>query len=121
MKTKLVIVTLFISLTICAQQLPMGKWRTHFAYNNITQITQSDDKVYAISNGSLFSIGKHDSEVQTYSKLSGLSDSNIYKIGWSTNQELLVIDYHNSNIYLYTRTNNVLNLTYIYDQNINVI
>ena len=69
MKAKLLFLYLIIPLAIMANELPMGGWQTHFAYNNITQITQSEEKVYAISNGSLFSVGKYDYQLSTYSKI----------------------------------------------------
>ena len=34
---------------LCAQT--MGGWRTHFAYNSVTQVEQTDNKVYAVSDG----------------------------------------------------------------------
>ena len=83
MKYKLLLASLLLSVGLFAYQLPMGTWRTHFAYNNISKMAQSQEKVYAISNGSLFSVGKHDELVETYSKLTGLSDSNIDHIVYS--------------------------------------
>ena len=90
-----------------ANELPMGGWQTHFAYNNITQITQSEEEVYAISNGSLFSVGKYDYQLSTYSKIFGLSDSDIASIGYSEKQEVLVVAYSNANIDLITSTNSI--------------
>ncbi len=111
MKAKLLFLYLIIPLAIMANELPMGGWQTHFAYNNITQITQSEEKVYAISNGSLFSVGKYDYQLSTYSKIFGLSDSDIASIGYSEKQEVLVVAYSNANIDLITSTNSIYNIT----------
>jgi len=79
-------------------QVAMGKWHTHFAYNNVSQIAQSANKIYAVSEGALFSIDKQDGGMEFYSKISGLNGSNISRIEYdSANQELLLI-YSNGNI-----------------------
>jgi len=86
-----------ISFSISAQ-VAMGKWRTHLSYNNVSQIAQSGNKIFAVSQGALFSLDKQDGSIYFYSKINGLNGSNITKIEFdSTNQELLII-YSNGNI-----------------------
>jgi len=79
-------------------QLAMGKWSTHFAYNSVSQIAQSETKIYAISEGALFSVDKLDGNMEFYSKLSGLNDANISRIEYDTSDKLLLIIYSNGNI-----------------------
>jgi len=79
-------------------QVDMGKWRTHFAYNNVTQITQSANKIYAISEGALFSVDKSDGTMEFYSKLNGLSSSDISNIEYDAVDQALLIIYTNGNI-----------------------
>jgi hypothetical protein len=82
-------------------QVAMGKWRTHLSYNSVSQIAQSGNKIFAVSQGALFSVDKQDGGLQFYSKLNGLNGSNITKIEFdATNQELLII-YSNGNIDLF--------------------
>lgn len=120
MKTK---IFLFLSLTLFAAeisaQMAMGSWRTHLAYNQITQIAQSDEKVYAVSDGALFSVNKFDESTEVYSKISGLSDNNITQINFAVNNNLLFIAYENSNIDLLTNDGEIFNITDIYKKNIN--
>ncbi|HPB84999.1 MAG TPA: hypothetical protein PLR63_04350, partial [Paludibacteraceae bacterium] len=98
MKTKLFLtILLAANLSITSAQLAMGNWRTHLAYNQITQITQSDEKVFAISDGALFSINKYDESIEVYSKIFGLSDNKIVQIQYSHTNKLLFIAYENSN------------------------
>ncbi len=92
-----VIILCFISLNLHAQ-LAMGKWRTHFAYNSVSQIAQSDSKVYGVSEGALFSVDKQDGGLEFYSKISGLNGTNISQIEFdNTNKQLLIV-YSNGNI-----------------------
>ncbi|HOS37891.1 MAG TPA: hypothetical protein PK984_06770 [Paludibacteraceae bacterium] len=119
MKTKLFLtILLAANLSITSAQLAMGNWRTHLAYNQITQITQSDEKVFAISDGALFSINKYDESIEVYSKIFGLSDNKIVQIQYSHTNKLLFIAYENSNIDLITDDGEIFNLTDIYRKNI---
>jgi hypothetical protein len=76
----------------------MGKWRTHLAYNIVTQIAQSDNKIYAISEGALFSVDKNDGDMEFYSKMSGLNDTQIASIDFDKANNQLLIVYKNGNI-----------------------
>jgi len=90
---------LFILCTITVwSQVAMGKWSTHFAYNSVSQITQSETKIYAISDGALFSVDKSDGNMEFYSKLSGLNDARVTRIKYDSNNKLLLIIYDNGNI-----------------------
>ena len=76
----------------------MGKWRTHFAYNLADQITQSENKVFAVSEGSLFSIDKRDGSMEFYSKVNGLNGTVISKINYDEANKTLLIIYQDGNI-----------------------
>lgn len=81
------------------QPVAMGKWRTHLAYNNVTQITQSANNIFAISDGALFSVNKENTDdMQYFSKMSGLSDANIVRIEYDKVNNQLLIVYNNGNI-----------------------
>ncbi len=96
---KILLLSLFSSLSLMFYaQSTMGSWKTYFSYNNVTEITESAEKVYAISNGSLFSIDKEYESVETYSKINGLSDGEIAHIAYSKENNLLLIAYSNGNI-----------------------
>ena len=100
MKIRIFTLALLISglTSLLHAQIAMGKWRTHFAYNIVNQITQSENKVFAVSEGALFSVDKEDQEIEFYSKLSGLSDSNISGIEYDAENKQLLIVYLNGNI-----------------------
>ncbi|MCB9071207.1 MAG: hypothetical protein H6543_01880, partial [Prevotellaceae bacterium] len=116
MKIRLSLLICFISTTLFAEQLPMGSWRTHLAYNNTEVITQTKDKVYAVSEGALFSIGKYDDNIEILSKISGLNDNNILRVSYSPDNDILLIAYANSNIDLITE-DGIFNISDIYRKN----
>ncbi len=84
--------------------LPMGGWKTFFSYGNACNIVQSKDKIYALSDGNLFSIDKEYESIETYTKLTGLADGNISTIAYCQTENTLVIVYKNCNIDLLTNS-----------------
>lgn len=104
----IVLFSTFSSFVVNAQ-LAMGKWRTHFAYNNVEQIAQSENKIFAVSEGSLFSIDKVDEGMEFYSKVSGLNDAIISRIEYDKLSKQLLIVYNNGNIDLLS-SGGVLNI-----------
>lgn len=103
----------FIPLMLNAQ-MAMGSWKTHISYSGINQIIQSNDKVFGLSSGSLFSVNKSDAFVETYSKTSGLNDNNIHLIAYLDHTNTLLIAYNNSNIDLITDEGEIINVPDIY-------
>ena len=96
---KIVLILLFSSsFLISHAQMAMGAWKTHFSYNNVKEIAELPEKVYAISNGSLFSVDKKYESIETYSKINGLSDGEIAHIAGSRENNLLLVAYSNGNI-----------------------
>ena len=76
-------------------------WRTFLAYGNATQVVETNDRVFVLSNSALYSYGKEDKEIRLYSKLSGLNDTDISLIRYSPENKTLVIVYSNGNIDLF--------------------
>lgn len=115
------IATFFCVLSLlslpASAQVAMGKWRTHLAYNNVAQLAQSDNKIYGVSDGALFSVDKHEGEggMEFYSKLTGLNSSNISRIEFDPTSKQLLIVYVNGNIDLLT-SGGVINIPDLYNK-----
>jgi len=111
MKRKLLLLSLLFSFSLLSHaQMVMGAWKTFFSYNNVKEITESAEKIYAISNGSLFSVDKAYESIEIYSKINGLSDGEIAHIAYSKENNLLLIAYSNSNIDM-LKGNRVINIS----------
>jgi hypothetical protein len=52
---------------------PLGMWREHLPYQVAVNVTASENKVYAATPLSLFSVDLKTAEVERFSKISGLS------------------------------------------------
>ncbi len=115
-KVIFIVFVLFFSLSMSGQ-IPVGSWRTHLAYSSISQVAETSEKVYGVSDGALFSYDKTDQSVDTYSKLTGLSDTKISLISYSVQYKLLVIVYDNSNIDILTDAGSIINIPDIKNKN----
>ena len=81
-------------LLLCALSLRAeGYWKTMFAYNNVVQIAMTPDKVFAVSDGALFSVDKQTEGIETYNSASGLHGSNIVCIYYDQPTDNLLIAY----------------------------
>lgn len=107
---------LIFLLTVSAMaQLATGQWRMHLSYNTVYQIAQTPDKVYAVSEGSLFSVDKFDKTIEFYSKLSELNGTSISLIGYDKQTKTLLIIYRNGMIDL-LRSGGVENISDLYQK-----
>ncbi|MCK9155324.1 MAG: hypothetical protein M0P12_04325 [Paludibacteraceae bacterium] len=76
----------------------VGTWKTYFSYNNINKVVDGGDFVYALSDGFLFSLNKWYENIDTYSKIQGMSDNKISDIAYYKEKKTLLITYSNCNI-----------------------
>lgn len=89
-------VALFSFMSLSAQE--MGKWKTYLSYSQVSEVLLTKEKVYALSDGALFSVDVEYESVQTYTKVEGLSDGEIVHLGYNEELDKLVIVYANGNI-----------------------
>lgn len=81
------------------------------AYHHATQCVCVGDKVYVVSNGSLYSYTPEDEFVECYDKANILNDQGICHIGADERSNTLVVIYNNANIDLIHPDGSVTNLT----------
>jgi len=80
-------------------QVPAGGWREHLPYKHASYIVESGSRIFcSTSDGTLFSYNKNDNSISKYSKVNGLSDSDITAIGFYSPKEVFIIGYENGNI-----------------------
>lgn len=120
MKKVFITLSFFLIVAHSYAQLAMGKWRTHFAYNAVSQIAQTENKVFALSDGSLYAIEKFFDEqtppvYEFYSKTNGLTDNNISRIDYDNFNKRLLIIYKNGNID-FLGSGGIINLPDLYNK-----
>ena len=92
----IVIISLLSALTVCAET-----WETMFAYNEVSQIAVGVNKVYAVSDGVLFSVNKYSEQIETYNSGNGLHGKNIKSIYYDNDLQMLIIGYLSGKIDLF--------------------
>lgn len=70
-------------------------WESHFSYNNVKDISQGHNKIFAASDNAVFTLDTQTNEVSTITTVNGLSGENISAIYYSEFYELLIIGYEN--------------------------
>ena len=103
--------------TPSSAQMAVGEWRAHFAYHNVTQCASLGDKVFAVSDGSLYSYNPSDTYIDIYNKATLLSDQGIRYLRRCDSENLLLIIYSNANIDLLYSDESIINLPDYYQKN----
>ncbi len=89
---------------------PIGLWREHLPYQNTIDLIKTENKIFCATANSLFSVDLADNDIERLSKINGLNDIGISRIGYDAIEKKLIITYTNSNIDLYDG-NNTFNIT----------
>ena len=75
------------------------RWTTYLAYSTPTEIAkQNEDSLWVLASGGLYLYEPNNNRITTYSKLKGLSDSNIEHIAWNNVARKLIVTYSNCRI-----------------------
>lgn len=112
LKYILLLISILYTLSSFAK-LPTGQWQTHMSYVDGQRLAISDNKVYVVASGSLFSYGLNDNALETYTTITGLSDVYINDIAFCNSTQTLVICYSNGNIDLMDK-DGIINIPDLY-------
>ena len=107
----------FLSTTLSYTQSGVGEWEVYLDYSGANSIDTFEDIVYVGTNTQFFIYNKNDKSISTFSKLNGLSDSNISSIKYNQDFNVVIIGYTNGNIDLFY-AHGVVNVPYIKQANI---
>lgn len=110
-RTALLTTIFLLSILAATAQTVIGSWRSHAAYHNATQCASVGEKIYVVSDGSLYSYYPDDEFVESYDKTNLLSDQGIRHIAVDEQTNTLIIIYDNANIDLITPDGEVTNIT----------
>ena len=112
MKRRVCLLTAALLLLSCLSTWAgIGSWRSHLAYHNATQCVVVHDKVYVVSDGSLYSYSPDDEFVESYDKTNLLNEQGIRHIAVDEQSNTLVVVYNNASIDLIHPDGEVINIT----------
>ncbi len=100
-------------------QLPMQGWQIHTAYNNVTRVEDAGDKVFALSEGSLFSVDKEEQSITYYNRLTGLTSTDIADIKYDAKRGMLLVVYNNGYID-FLRDDEITNIPDLYNTQLSI-
>ena len=80
------------------------------SYHDVQQIVKGGNRLYVRASNDLFSYNLNDQRIQTYDKVSQLSDNNITHTAWNSTTGKLIIVYGNQNIDLLSQNDEVQNI-----------
>lgn len=78
---------------VWAQDIPVGSWRTHYSFNNTFNVTQTNQTIYVASAAGIFSVDKTELSTLAFTKLNGLSDTDVASIHANQQTQTVIIAY----------------------------
>ncbi len=78
--------------------IPIGNWRTHFAYQQLRQVIVAKTRIYGIADFGFFYLDQEDNSIKILTKNDGLSDIGIATGAYHAEQDVLIIAYKSGNI-----------------------
>ncbi|MCF8368260.1 MAG: hypothetical protein K9G76_04400 [Bacteroidales bacterium] len=112
--TTILIYSIFLSIFSQAQSIGIGEWRDHLPYRATHSITAGDNKVYCASPYGLMYYDNADFTLKKLTRVNGLNDIGISRIGYNDPQNALLVAYNNTNIDL-IKGNTIINMADIYN------
>lgn len=111
------IFAILISISAYSQDIAQGAWRSHFNYQSAKILQKTAAKVFCATENGLFYVDQADNTINILTKTDGFSDVGISAMGYSTDQNILVLGYHNGNIDLFSEKG-ITNIDLIKNQNL---
>ena len=111
-------------MCVCASahaQHYSGSWKVFSAFDEISAIADTPDKVYYVSTGQLYSYDKDADETYNFTGSLKLSSPNIADIGYDSDSKKLVVIYDNADIDVIDSKGRVENMPDIKDAQLSVV
>lgn len=92
---------LLVHASLHAQESPIGYWTSHFPYHVATSVASDGQTLYVATDLAFFTYTPSSGDIETYSKVNGMSDVEIAWIGFDRSTGTAIITYRNGNIDLF--------------------
>jgi hypothetical protein len=92
---------IFYASSAYAQDKPIGYWESLLPYNTALGVVTDGNIIYTISDQSFFTYDISSGEMQTYSKVNGMSDVGMASIAYDFSTSTAVLGYADGNIDLF--------------------
>jgi len=90
-KISTIVPVLFFSTFVYAQEIPIGTWRAHISYNSINSMALGGNQIFGAASGGVMVLDRTDNSISSYTRLNGLTSTDITSIAFhpATNQLLI--------------------------------
>lgn len=92
------------SIPVVAQEIPLGTWRTHLSYSDVTHVVSGDDFIFAAVSAGIFYVDLRDNSINRLTALDGLQGGNISALNYDAGRNMLLVGYATGNLDLITDT-----------------
>ena len=98
MKRIICLIVFLEMLFSAAAQIPVGSFKSHLPYNGFHSIAIAPDCIYASNTSGIAYLDKSSAEMNTWSKIEGLSEVGIADICYASAEDVLIVAYESSNL-----------------------
>jgi len=91
----------FATTGLKAQDKPIGYWRSHMPYNTAISIASGGNTIYTATDLTFYTYNTASGELNTYSKVEGMSDVDMKYVAYDATTATAVLAYKNCNIDLF--------------------
>lgn len=100
---KIFLLLLFFSVKSYCQDFST-LWRAHYSYNDIVDVVNGDNKIYAAAQNAVFEYDVTTEEIKTITTVQGLSGGQITAIAYSELYQYLLVGYETGLMEVYSET-----------------
>lgn len=121
MKKLIILLALLFPMLALAQDIE-GTWKFHPAYqlSAASDLIDTENHVYALSNGAIVCLDKASGQIQALSPATGLSEAKVKSIYYNYDKHYLLIAYTSSNIDLLYDDGHIVNISALADAVMNI-
>lgn len=102
---------LLFSFTRVSAGIPIGHWRSHYAYSDATKSLKAFGQIFVLSDGSIYSFDPVDEALYTYDKTGGLNDTEIVSMDYCKAENCILLVYSDGNMDILYEDGKLYNFT----------
>src|SRR5687767_7625169 len=89
---------LITSFCLAQSEIPIGTWRMHLSYHNISSVALGNGQVYGAGRNGILIFDQQEKSLSSYNKLNGLSSSGITHIAYDKTGKQLLAAYEDGTL-----------------------
>ena len=102
---------LLFSFTRVSAGIPIGHWRSHYAYSDATKSLKAFGQIFVLSDGSIYSYDPIDEAIYTYDKTGGLNGTEIVTMDYCKAENCILLVYSDGNMDILYENGKLYNFT----------